>query len=144
MRPQHPTRKGTDPMKHRITSIVLGGLLALGMFTTSTDPATAAEGTVRCAALGICPTAPAERPVPRRQQDSTTFDRRYVDREWKSTVLAPTTGFVRHLVRRGDTLSSISRRYYGTSSRWPELARVNSIPNPHRIRVGLNVFVPIP
>jgi len=41
----------------------------------------------------------------------------------KSTVAAPAAR--QHVVAEGDTLSKISRRYYGTPDRWPEILEAN-------------------
>jgi chemotaxis signal transduction protein/nucleoid-associated protein YgaU len=41
-----------------------------------------------------------------------------------------------HVVARGDTLSAIARRYLGDGLRYPELAQLSRIENPHRIYPG--------
>jgi len=45
-------------------------------------------------------------------------------------------GSGRYVVQPGDTLAHISRRVYGDSSRWRELAASNNIANPRRIFPG--------
>ncbi|MBT2324404.1 FecR domain-containing protein [Variovorax paradoxus] len=41
-----------------------------------------------------------------------------------------------HVVRPGDTLWDLSRRYMNTPIRWPELQRDNDVPAPRRMRPG--------
>jgi hypothetical protein len=41
-----------------------------------------------------------------------------------------------HVVRPGDTLWDLSRRYMNTPIRWPELQRDNDVPVPRRLRPG--------
>lgn len=47
-----------------------------------------------------------------------------------------------HVVKRGDTLTEISQRYYGTITLYDELARYNGIENPHLIRTGQVIEIP--
>ena len=53
-------------------------------------------------------------------------------------------GQKRHLVVAGDTLSTISQQYYGTSKRWREIYDANqeSISNPKQIKVGSELVIP--
>jgi membrane-bound lytic murein transglycosylase D len=48
---------------------------------------------------------------------------------------------ISHKVRRGETLSSIAKRY-GTTVR--SLQEVNRLPNPHRLRIGKRLLIPTP
>jgi len=41
-----------------------------------------------------------------------------------------------YLVRPGDTLWGLARKYMDTAHRWPELQRINAVPVPERLRVG--------
>lgn len=57
----------------------------------------------------------------------------------------PTYGLGRtHVVTRGDTLSSIAQRYYGSSSAWRFLyeANKNVVPNPNTLSVGVELSIP--
>jgi LysM repeat protein len=45
-------------------------------------------------------------------------------------------------VKRGDTLSAIALRQYGNAAVWPELARVNNLPNGNLILVGMTLQLP--
>lgn len=49
-----------------------------------------------------------------------------------------------HTVERGDTLSSIALRYYGTSSGWRFLYEANRavVPNPNQLSVGMELTIP--
>lgn len=51
-----------------------------------------------------------------------------------------TDGMKSYIIQRGDTLSKISMRIYGTFSRWNELAQVNNISNPDLIYAGDVVY----
>lgn len=46
-------------------------------------------------------------------------------------------------IRRGDTLSGISRQYSGRGSYYPQILLFNDIRNPHRIREGEQLRVPV-
>lgn len=46
-----------------------------------------------------------------------------------------------HYVKKGETLSAISNRYYGTPDRAAQIARNNNIPNPAQIRVGTRLVL---
>jgi hypothetical protein len=47
-----------------------------------------------------------------------------------------------HTLREGDTLPAIAYREYGNAARWRELAEVNHIDDPMRLRVGHPVYLP--
>ena len=46
-----------------------------------------------------------------------------------------------HFVRSGETLSAISKKYYGTPDHAGQIARDNNIGNPQRIRVGTRLVL---
>jgi LysM repeat protein len=48
-----------------------------------------------------------------------------------------------HVVRRGETLSSISRKYYGDARRWDRIVAANSLVNPDRLREGQELVIPV-
>ena len=43
----------------------------------------------------------------------------------------------------GDTLIGLSRRLLAEPERWPELARVNALPNPNRLSIGATLRIPL-
>ena len=47
-----------------------------------------------------------------------------------------------HIVSRGDTLWSIAESRLGAGHRWPEIAEVNGIIDPARLRVGFELTIP--
>ena len=49
-----------------------------------------------------------------------------------------------HIVRRGETLSGIARRYYGFASQWPRIYNVNRkvIDNPDVLIPGTKLVIP--
>ncbi len=47
-----------------------------------------------------------------------------------------------HLVRKGETLFSIARNYYGQGRRWRRIARANGIGDPSQIRIGARLEIP--
>ncbi len=47
-----------------------------------------------------------------------------------------------YTIKQGDTLSAIARDYLGDINRWPELAQLNSIPNPDVLRIGQLIQLP--
>ncbi|MHC5056738.1 MAG: LysM peptidoglycan-binding domain-containing protein [Planctomycetota bacterium] len=51
-------------------------------------------------------------------------------------------GPVRHTVSRGDTLYSISRRYYDDPLLWRRIARANDIRRPSDMRAGRVIVIP--
>lgn len=55
-----------------------------------------------------------------------------------------TAGGVKYVVQSGDTLSGISRQFYGSPGKWARIAAANptSIPNPDRLTVGVEIVIP--
>lgn len=49
-----------------------------------------------------------------------------------------------HIVRRGETLSDISYRYYGSADKWQKILDANRFPvkNPNRLRPGTKLIIP--
>jgi nucleoid-associated protein YgaU len=45
-------------------------------------------------------------------------------------------------VKRGDTLSGISMRYYGTAAKWRDIGDANKIKDPRKLPVGVNLRIP--
>ncbi|MFG0315793.1 MAG: LysM peptidoglycan-binding domain-containing protein [Planctomycetota bacterium JB042] len=55
-----------------------------------------------------------------------------------------TAGGVKYVVKSGDTLSSIARQFYGAPTQWRRIADANpaAIPNPDRLKVGVEIEIP--
>jgi len=51
---------------------------------------------------------------------------------------------ISYIVRKGDTLSKISKNFYGTPNRWQTIydANRNRIPNMNNLRVGTVLIIP--
>jgi 5'-nucleotidase/UDP-sugar diphosphatase len=49
-----------------------------------------------------------------------------------------------YFVRKGDTLSSIAKTYYGSASKWPKIfdANRNVIPDANKLAVGAKLVIP--
>lgn len=48
-----------------------------------------------------------------------------------------------HTVLEGETLHSISYKYYGNSSRWSDIADYNGLVNPFELKAGNNLIIPM-
>ena len=53
---------------------------------------------------------------------------------------APSRTF--HVIASGETLQDVSQAHFGTTRRWQEIARLNNISNPDRVRVGQKLRMP--
>jgi LysM repeat protein len=51
--------------------------------------------------------------------------------------------YKRHIVRRGDTISSISAQYYNDSGYWRLIAEQNKLTNPRKLEPGTPLLIPI-
>ena len=49
---------------------------------------------------------------------------------------------ISYIVRRGDTLGRIARRFYGDAGRYPLIVAANRIPDPDRLAVGRKLVIP--
>lgn len=49
-----------------------------------------------------------------------------------------------YTVQQGDTLSSISKEFYGTPMKYKEIQEANKISNPNDITLGMKLSIPIP
>ncbi len=47
-----------------------------------------------------------------------------------------------YIVKAGDTLSSIARRFFGANGDWREIAQINNITNPANLQIGQRLLIP--
>lgn len=76
----------------------------------------------------VVETAPAETNVQPEPQ--------YVEQEYKVQKF--------YIIRKGDTLSKISRKYYGTPDQWYRIHQANKdvLPNPDKLKRGMKLIIP--
>jgi len=48
----------------------------------------------------------------------------------------------KYVVKAGDTLSKISKNFYGDANQYPKIAKANNIPDPDKIQVGQELTIP--
>lgn len=49
---------------------------------------------------------------------------------------------IKYTIQKGDTLYQIAVRFLGSGRRWVEIAKLNSIANPKKLRVGQSIEIP--
>ena len=47
-----------------------------------------------------------------------------------------------YTVQPGDTLSKISKRFYGDPNKYPQIAKANNLENPDQIKAGQQLLIP--
>lgn len=47
-----------------------------------------------------------------------------------------------YIVRAGDSLSKISKHFYGDANQYMKIAKANNIPDPDKIKVGQQITIP--
>jgi nucleoid-associated protein YgaU len=65
-------------------------------------------------------------------------DPQFPDLQHNLTVGAGT----KYVVKAGDTLSKISKNFYGDANQYPKIAKANNIPDPDKIQVGQELTIP--
>lgn len=53
-----------------------------------------------------------------------------------------TTGYQTYTIKKGDTLGSISKKFFGTTTKWKLIAETNNISNPGAIKIGQVLEIP--
>jgi LysM domain len=48
-----------------------------------------------------------------------------------------------YIVKAGDTLSAIAKRFLGANADWRDIARVNNITNPSSLQIGQKLLIPV-
>jgi nucleoid-associated protein YgaU len=61
-----------------------------------------------------------------------------------ATKDATKSGGKTHTVKAGDSLSSISKQYYGTTTKWQQIAEANktTLKDPNKLKVGMKLAIP--
>lgn len=103
---------------------------------SAVTPATQTPGEVQPTQVPVGETAEAEVPQP---TDTTAPQATAVPLPTQPSTSSGQTGTIVHTVQRGETLSSIARRY-GTT--WQAIAEANSLVNPSQIYAGQQLKIP--
>jgi nucleoid-associated protein YgaU len=87
--------------------------------------------------------APAEEPRGRRVE-LPSFDEESAATGAAVDESAPMGGGQEYVVEKNDTLQKISKKFYGTYSKWPQIYEANKtvITNPNRIKEGVVLQIP--
>ncbi len=80
--------------------------------------------------------APPENDFYYEAQPSVNADSSWVEEDSAST------GYQTYTVKKGDTLGSISKKFFGTTTKWKEIAKANGISNAAKIKVGQTLEIP--
>jgi 5'-nucleotidase / UDP-sugar diphosphatase len=88
------------------------------------------------------PQTPTIASSPDAKIPNTNDEIRTTSNEQLTTNSEPTQRI--HIVQKGDTLSSISAKYYGSSRQWHKIVAANSdnLPNPNRLIPGSKLIIP--
>lgn len=62
----------------------------------------------------------------------------------ESLAPAKSSGGKTYVVKKGDTLSSIARKYYGSDKRWKDIYNANKtrISDPNKLKIGTKLIIP--
>jgi len=87
------------------------------------------------------PTAPVEPPAPKIDSPVPTMNNQ------QSTINNNQLSFINHqfyIVQKGDTLSKISQKYYGSTRSWQKILSANQdvLPDPNHLKPGLKLIIP--
>jgi tetratricopeptide (TPR) repeat protein len=119
-----------------------------GFVVDAEEPAVAARQPVPeySAPVGVTPVVPTPAPVPVPAPAPRGPVQQQVITPTPAPAPAPvnTAGMRRHVVQKGDTLQSISLRYYGTRSRFRDIYMANRdvMPNEGTLRIGMELRIP--
>ena len=81
------------------------------------------------------PTPSIENQVSSNETPTTNNEQRTMNTEPSQKI---------HIVQKGDTLSSISAKYYGSANQWRKILAANrdNLPNPNRLTPGIKLIIP--
>jgi nucleoid-associated protein YgaU len=91
--------------------------------------------------LEIPPSVTSPQPIDTEIRN-TSDDIQTTNNEQRTMNSGPTQRI--HIVQKGDTLSSISAKYYGSARQWRKILAANSdnLPNPNRLIPGSKLIIP--
>jgi membrane-bound lytic murein transglycosylase D len=115
----------------RSTNLRVGQKLLVKKGTTIVKPAPAPAASDS--------TTVAKDPSVANAQDSVQTQKPAVTPQTPKPAPAPTGGYVTYVIKKGDTLSSIGRKYGKTAA---EIAKYNKIANVNSIQVGQKIKIP--
>jgi nucleoid-associated protein YgaU len=83
----------------------------------------------------VSPATSIENQVSSNETPTTSNEQRTMNTEPSQKI---------HIVQKGDTLSSISAKYYGSSKQWRKILTANrdTLPDPNRLIPGLKLIIP--
>jgi nucleoid-associated protein YgaU len=82
--------------------------------------------------------APTEHLKNRAWDEIKKVDPNFSDLQHDITVASGTM----YVVKSGDTLSKISKNYYGDANQYNKIAQANNISNPEKIQIGQELKIP--
>jgi nucleoid-associated protein YgaU len=82
--------------------------------------------------------APTEYLKNRAWDEIKKVDANFTDLQHNVTVGSGT----KYVVKSGDTLSKISKEFYGNPNEYQKIAKANNIPDPDKIQVGQELTIP--
>jgi 5'-nucleotidase len=124
----------------------IGVIFAVGVVLwLSTLPNLSAQTRALQAASNVKPSpqTPADiSPTPNNESRATSDEPRTSSTE--PQVTSDETQQRIHIVQKGDTLSSISAKYYGSAKQWRKIVAANrdNLPDPNRLIPGSKLLIP--
>ena len=118
-----------------------------------TEPSAVSSGESASESSGGQPSEPSSEstaeatPEPSSEQPNESSAEQSEEQQEPSSSAAPepsteASSTVTYTIRRGDTLTAISFRYYGTDAKVREICELNGISNPDNIRFGQKILLP--
>ena len=88
---------------------------------------------------------PRPEPVTQRRSDQRIVMGERASRTGTTSTTSPRPqqATVRtHYVKKGDSLSGISKKFYGTTEHWKRIQSANNLTNPNQVRIGTRLVIP--
>lgn len=61
----------------------------------------------------------------------------------KHEIATTGPGGQKYTIKAGDNLSTVSKLFYGTPNKYPEIAKANGMDNPDNIQPGQEITLPV-